>query len=171
LSRLSSKVRERLDKIIARGLLVLIGDANGMDKAVQRYFASKNYDQVVVYCISGACRNNLGGWQRREVGGDWRGRRDASYYARKDRAMGAEADYGLMLWDGKSRGTLANVEDLLRRKKPVVTYLAPEKAFVSLRGLTELNLLLNRPLVAVEDPLLRIPRPSKPRPSPESVLF
>jgi len=144
LSRLSREVLARLDRIIERGFLVMVGDANGIDKAVQGYLASKNYDQVIVFCMAGACRNNLGHWPTHEVDGDAHGRRDASYYGRKDRAMGAEADYGFMLWDGRSPGTLANIEDLLRRGKPVVAYIAPRKSFVRLRESVDLHRCLGR---------------------------
>jgi len=146
LSRLPRAILNRLDRIIDKGLSVLVGDAKGMDKAVQGYLASKNYDQVIVFCMAGACRNNLGHWPTHEVEGDSHGRRDASYYGRKDRAMGAEADYGFMLWDGKSRGTLANIEDLLRREKPVVAYIAPNRSFVTLREPADLDRLLSRSL-------------------------
>jgi hypothetical protein len=46
--------------------------------------------------------------------------------------MVQEADYGLMLWDGKSRGTLTNIVDLVRQGRPVVVYVAPAKTFATL---------------------------------------
>ena len=58
--------------------------------------------------------------------------------------MGAEADYSLMLWDGKSRGTLTNIRDLVRMAKPVVVYVAPQKTFVTLRDPAELEMLENQ---------------------------
>lgn len=53
-----------------------------------------------------------------------------------------ETDYGLMLWDGKSRGTLTSIVDLLHRGKPVVVYLAPGKSFHTLSKREELTVLL-----------------------------
>ena len=47
--------------------------------------------------------------------------------------MVQEADYGLMLWDGKSRGTLTNIVDLVRQGRPVVVYVAPAKTFTTMR--------------------------------------
>src|SRR5713226_6117416 len=90
LSRLPREVLGRLDKIIERGLIVLVGDANGADKAVQRYLASRHYDRVIVYCMAGGCRNNVRDWPTREINRSSGTRRDASYYGIKDRAMGAE---------------------------------------------------------------------------------
>jgi hypothetical protein len=59
LSKLNAPVKERLDNIVARRLTVLVGDANGADKAVQRYLAERNYQHVFVYCMD-VCRNNIG---------------------------------------------------------------------------------------------------------------
>ena len=67
LSRLNPKIRKRLDRIIQGGLEVLVGDANGADKAVQRYFKDLKYFNVRVFCMSGRCRNNLGNWPTEEI--------------------------------------------------------------------------------------------------------
>jgi hypothetical protein len=64
LSKLDASVKERLDNIIAKQLTVLVGDANGADKAVQRYLAERNYEHVFVYCMD-VCRNNPGNWPAR----------------------------------------------------------------------------------------------------------
>ncbi len=138
LSRLNKEVRRRLDNIVEKGLTVFVGDANGADKAVQRYLADKRYDKVVVFCMAGGCRNNIGDWPTSETRAA-SGARGFSYYATKDRAMAAEADYGLMLWDGSSRGTFASVLDLVLRGKPVVVYAAPSKSCVTLRGPAQLT--------------------------------
>ena len=141
LARLSKEVKKRIDKIIAKGFTVVVGDANGADKAVQQYLANKHYENVIVHCMAGMCRNNLGNWTIREINAA-PGATGFHYYSAKDRFMAEEADYGLMLWDGKSRGTFANIEDLVRQEKPVVIYLAPEKSFITLRKPDEATLLL-----------------------------
>jgi hypothetical protein len=51
------------------------------------------------------------------------------YYSLKDRAMAETAEYGLMLWDGKSKGTVNNVVNMPRDHKPVVVYVAPTRQF------------------------------------------
>ena len=58
--------------------------------------------------------------------------------------MAEEADYGLMLWDGKSRGTLRSIVDLVRQEKPVVVYIAPAGSFCTLRQSGELSEMLSR---------------------------
>ena len=66
-TRLPSVVRQRIDRMITQKLPIVIGDANGADKAVQAYLASHGYGAVEVFCVRGSCRNNLGGWKIREV--------------------------------------------------------------------------------------------------------
>lgn len=144
LSRLNNDVRRRIENIVDKGFTVIVGDANGADKAVQQYLSSRNYSNVVVFCMEGGCRNNIGGWPTRTIKAADPGRRDFAYYSTKDRAMAEEADYGLMLWDGQSRGTLTNVVDLVRKGKPVVIYLAPDKSFYTLRRPIDLAAMLDR---------------------------
>lgn len=137
LSRLNNDLKRRLDNIIKKGLTVIIGDANGADKAVQRYLADKRYDKVIVFSSAGGCRNNIANWPSRAITGAL-GARGFAYYAAKDRAMAGQADYGLMLWDGHSRGTLTNIVDLVQQGKPVLVYLTPERSFATLRGARQL---------------------------------
>lgn len=52
------------------------------------------------------------------------------------------AEYGLMLWDGKSKGTVNNVVNLSRDRKPVVVYVAPTKQFRTIKTSDDLRDLL-----------------------------
>ena len=61
ISRLDADVKRRIDRMIEKRLQVLVGDANGADKAVQEYLRTKDYDLVEVFCSGDACRNNRGG--------------------------------------------------------------------------------------------------------------
>ena len=58
--------------------------------------------------------------------------------------MSEVADYGLMLWDGQSRGTLTNIVHLVREGKPVVVYVATEGTFYTLRQSHQLAEMLDR---------------------------
>ena len=51
--------------------------------------------------------------------------------------MAEESSIGLMLWDGKSRGTLSNVHRLLEQGKKVVIWVAPQKKFETLGSLSD----------------------------------
>ncbi len=131
-SRLDAGVCRRLDNMIEKRLPILVGDANGADKAVQAYLHGKHYDLVQVYCSGDDCRNNVGAWPVAHVAAAG-GRRDFGFYATKDRAMAKEASHGLMIWDGKSVGTLMNAARLVGLGKPVVVYTAPAKTFTDLK--------------------------------------
>ena len=102
ISQLPGEVRARLDTMIEKGFRILVGDANGADKAVQRYLAHKAYPNVLVYCMKDRCRNNVGNWPMREVAAP-RGANGFDYYSLKDRAMAEAAEYGLMLWTARVR--------------------------------------------------------------------
>ncbi len=136
MARLTEPVRIRFSRIVADGYRVVVGDANGIDKAVQDYLASQGYTDVLVYCSGDSPRNNLGSWPIRsiEVG---RKTRDRKFYAAKDRAMASEASHGLMVWDGESVGTLQNVLRLLRQGKPVVLYETRARAFRNLKVIAD----------------------------------
>jgi len=142
LSRLNPQIRERLDNIVRRNLTVLIGDANGADKAVQHYLSDRQYRQVIVYCMDN-CRNNLGGWPIRPHTAEPGAKRDRHYYGIKDAAMANDATCGFMLWDGVSKGTLTNTINLLNADKKVVLYISSKKELFELRTLKDFHHALN----------------------------
>lgn len=143
ISRLNGVIYEQLDNLITKGCAILIGDANGADKAVQKYLAQKHYPNVTVFCMAGHCRNNLDGWPARPITAPPK-TRGFEYYAVKDAAMAHEAKCGLMLWDGESRGTLNNILVLLGHGKKVMVYLGPYKSFYKLSNEDELDALFAR---------------------------
>ena len=126
ISKLSAAVTERLDDFVGRRCTILVGDANGADKAVQRYFAGRDYRDVIVYYV-GSCRNNLGSGPTRQIEPRGGKRKDFFYYAAKDAAMSRDARCGFMLWDAHSRGTLQNLVRLLRDHKRALLYVAPSR--------------------------------------------
>ena len=67
ITALNADIEERLDNIIAQGYDVLVGDANGIDASVQRFFCGKDYGRVRIYCMNDTCRNNIGGWPVKSI--------------------------------------------------------------------------------------------------------
>lgn len=143
LSRLNDTTRQRLDKVLAQGIFVVVGDANGADKAFQAYLAQRRYQHVAVYCSGTACRNNLGPWKAEHVPvpDEIMGR---EFYAQKDKKMAERADYGFMLWDGKSAGTVANIVEMLRQGKKVLVFFARESDFLTISTPADAKALLSR---------------------------
>jgi len=142
ISKLNATIRERLDDLIARGNSILIGDANGADKAVQAYLAEQNYANVTVFCMV-ECRNNIGGWPTRRVEPPSK-KKDSRYYATKDFVMFQEAKCGVMLWDAKSEGTLQNMLNLIGAGKRTLVYFEPTQEFQVLATEQDLQSLLAR---------------------------
>jgi hypothetical protein len=138
LSKLTAQLKARLDNIVKQNLRVLVGDANGADKAVQRYLAERGYQHVVVYCMD-VCRNNVGNWPTQKHTAETGMRRDRQYFGIKDLAMARDASCGFMIWDGTSKGTLTNVVNLLETHKKVLLYSAPKKDFFTVRTREDLN--------------------------------
>jgi hypothetical protein len=83
LGRINPAITTRLRNLITNKHTVLIGDANGVDKAVQTFFAEDGYRDVVVYCMDGVCRNNVGNWQIKSIDSGGK-KKDFAYYAMKD---------------------------------------------------------------------------------------
>lgn len=131
-SRLPPEVKKRLDNVINSGHRVIVGDANGADKAIQKHFLEKHYDKVTVFCSGAKPRNNLGTWHTRRVDAP-KNAKGFHFYAAKDREMAREADFGLMIWDGKSPGTILNVLRLTLAGKIAVLFKVPDKEVVKIK--------------------------------------
>jgi hypothetical protein len=132
LGRVNQELAIRLDNIIQNRLAVLVGDANGFDRAAQAYLAEKGYGAVTVYCTSGECRNNVGAWPQHAV--EYQGNdRGLAFYTAKDDAMLRDADFGLFAWDGKSKGTLRNIREMAARGKPSAVFVSPLHRFITVR--------------------------------------
>lgn len=139
-SRVNPELAGRLDNIMNRRLRVLIGDANGFDRAAQSYLADAGYPEVIVYCTAGVCRNNVGDWPIHAVEYQGKGR-GREFYTAKDDAMLREADYGLFAWDGTSKGTLRNVQKMAEQQRPSSVYVEPLRRFVTVRETSDLDVL------------------------------
>ena len=116
IGRLPKAAVEKIDNIIERNYTVLVGDAKGVDLHVQQYLLKKNYHNIVVYFAGNSIRNNVGNWQTRNIKplANEKGR---ELYTLKDKAMARDADYGLMIWDGQSQGTLNNIMTMKAENK------------------------------------------------------
>jgi hypothetical protein len=129
-------VQERLTNVVQVGAQVIVGDANGADKAVQKFLSEHEYRRVTVFCSGEECRNNMGRWEMRHIDAP-KGAKGFDFYAAKDRIMAREADYGLMIWDGKSAGTILNILRLLRAGRKAVLINSPERTATNFKTLTD----------------------------------
>lgn len=135
-------VLSRIDNVIDSGLAVMVGDADGVDSSIQAHLVYRAYRNVTVYSTGGVPRNNLGNWETIEVKSDAKeGTR--KYFTAKDVKMAQDCDYGMMIWDSKSAGTLGNVLELLQRNKKALVFVNKLKQFIKVTNAEELNQLLN----------------------------
>lgn len=65
------------------------------------------------------------------------------FYAQKDIQMSIDADYGLMIWNGKSRGTLNNIINLTNQGKEVLVYITTIKNFYHLSEPSQVQMMLD----------------------------
>ena len=137
---LDRNIMERLNNIIRNSIEVLVGDANGIDKSVQEYLFSRKYPHVTVYCINSP-RNNVGSWKIESISVG--GKISFSDYVKKDIKMAEDTDFGFMIWNGKSNGTMNNTLNLLEQGKKTRLYLKPAHKFYSIVKLKDLEELLS----------------------------
>jgi|SRR5690625_2242544 len=142
LRSLNKKVIERLEKIISQNLTVLVGDAAGIDKQIQTFYNSKKYTNVKVFASNGKVRNNIGNWEVEAIKVDPKVR-GFDFYAMKDLAMAKEADYGFMIWNGKSRGTFNNILNLVKFEKTVLVYVTVKRRFYTIKSMGDVETLKN----------------------------
>jgi len=143
ISKLNPQIVERLKNVIEQKFSILVGDANGADKAIQKYLKSIDYANVVVYCSGNTCRNNVGEWSVNHVHVDdkLKGR---DFYTQKDLEMANNADYGFVLWDGVSPGSFNNILNLLKKNKKALVYFSPTKEFFNVKTIVDAESLLTK---------------------------
>lgn len=130
ISRLHPLVVARLATVVTRGLSVVVGDADGVDAAVQHALVADAASAVTVYCSGDTPRNNAGDWPVETIQSiATPGTR--AWFTAKDLAMAEAADYGLMIWDSTSTGTLSNVLALVAQRKTCVVFVNKDKEFVT----------------------------------------
>lgn len=122
---------------------VLVGDASGVDKDVQTYLDASYYGNVTVYACNGKARNNVGGWKVKAIDVPT-GLYGREYYEQKDVAMTNDCDFGLMIWDGKSKGTLNNIKRLIEAGKQCYVCIPHLKEKHSLRWNSDLQNLIKK---------------------------
>ena len=127
-TELDANVLTELENIYNSNYKVIVGDADGIDSCVQRYFNNKDYKNVCVFASNGKARNNIGVWKIENVAVE-DNIRGFKFYASKDLEMAKQADYGFMIWNGKSRGTFSNIINLISFNKEVKIYYIPTRQF------------------------------------------
>lgn len=146
---LAPVVKKRLMNIYNNGYDILVGDCYGIDSSIQKFYSDLRYKNVIVFASNGIARNNIGNWEVHnvEVPAYFKG---FDFYKQKDITMAAEADYGFMIWDGKSKGTLNNIINLISQEKEVLLFLAPYNKLMIIKNFDDLNIVIKHCIPATQ---------------------
>lgn len=120
---LPDPIKKEIDGYIAQKKKIIVGDAPGLDTAVQEYLAERGYKKVVVYGTD-YTRANKGGWKEKISDGSQYEEGSSDWHKVKDKAMQDDAMEGLavILEKGGAGATRKNVEALVRDNKKVKIY-------------------------------------------------
>ena len=132
----------RIENIVRGKFTILVGDANGVDASVQQILSNKKYKKVKVYCTGNHPRNNIGDWETIPVYSDHKPK-TRLFFTAKDIRMANHCDFGLMVWDSKSTGTLSNVFELLKNEKTSVVFVNKLKQFFNVSNFAEFEKLVS----------------------------
>jgi hypothetical protein len=58
--------------------------------------------------------------------------------------MAEVADYGFMLWNGKSKGTLNNIINLVNNNKKTLLYFVPENQFYCIYRISDFDKIIDK---------------------------
>ena len=142
IKNLDNNVLCRIKNVLDSGYQVIVGDAEGVDSSIQLYLHDQNSESVIVYCTGEQPRNNVGNWTLEKIKTSAApGTR--AFYTAKDIKMAEDCDYGFMIWDTKSTGTLSNVIELLKLKKISLVYINKSKQFLKVKEVEDLEVLIS----------------------------
>jgi hypothetical protein len=141
ISRLHDKVKKRIENVVASNLDVVVGDADGADTSIQQCLLTQGARHVTVYCSGDEPRNNVADWPVKNIYPE-AAPGSRVFFTAKDLEMAHASDYGLMIWDCKSTGTLSNVIELLKGEKKSVVFVNKHKDFVTVSDVPGLEHLL-----------------------------
>ena len=120
---LPDPIKKEIDGYIRDKKKIIVGDAPGLDTAVQEYLAEKGYKKVVVYGTD-YTRTNKGKWKEHISDGSQYEEGSSEWHKVKDKAMQDDAMSGLavVLENGGAGATRKNVEALVSKNKKVKIY-------------------------------------------------
>ena len=138
IKKLNKEIIESLENIISKKYTVLIGDASGIDTLIQDYFSKMNYTNIEVYSIFSSPRylSNKNFFSKYiNVSSEIKNERERQTY--KDKAMSDDSDFSLVIWDGKSKGSFANILRAIDSNKFVKVYYTQEEKFLEQSKITK----------------------------------
>ena len=137
IKKLPIEVIKSIDTMIKKNMTILVGDAPGIDTLVQDLCHEKNYLNVIVYTITSSPRYKANQeFQEKTifVNQDIKSQRERQTY--KDSAMSKDSIFSLVVWDGSSKGSYANIKRALEKQKKVKVYYQDVEDYLSSENVT-----------------------------------
>lgn len=136
---LPQEVKNSIHKIVENQMKILVGDANGIDSLVQDYCLSLGYFNVTVYSISSQPRYKASdkfALKTVTPPAEIKGGRERQQ--EKDKAMTKDSQYSFIIWDGKSKGSYANIIRAFEQDKKIKLYA--ENRFLKQHEINQQNI-------------------------------
>jgi hypothetical protein len=131
IKKLPSEVVESIKKIIKNNIHILVGDAYGIDSLIQDFCLSKNYTNLTVYSISANPRYKVSDkFNFKHIVPDENIKTERAKQQEKDKAMTLDSEFSFVIWDGKSKGSYANLMRALENNKKIKVYITISKTFL-----------------------------------------
>ena len=134
---LPSQVISSIETMIDKNMTILVGDAPGIDSLVQDICNTKDYLNVIVYTITSTPRYKANSqFQEKNifVEQEIKSQRERQTY--KDKAMSEESVFSLVVWDGLSKGSDANIIRALKSDKLVKVYYQEINDYIEAKKVT-----------------------------------
>lgn len=128
---LPMKIVSSLELMIKNNLKILVGDAGGIDSAIQNHFRNKEYFNVNIYTIYDKPRHQKSkNFLVNTISINENSNKERENQSKKDEAMTNDSDYSLVIWDGKSKGSYQNILRSIEQNKPVKVFLSYKDEFI-----------------------------------------
>ena len=120
IKKLPLEVVGSIRKIIENKIHIVVGDADGVDTLIQDLCLSENYTNLTVYSISAMPRYKA--WEKfhfKHIFPNENIKKERARQQEKDKAMTLESEFSFVIWDGKSKGSYANLMRALEKNKSI----------------------------------------------------
>lgn len=141
IKKLPSQVQESIQTMIDKKMTILVGDAPGIDTLVQDLCNKQEYTNVIVYTITSCPRYKANkDFQEKSIFVDQEIKKERERQTYKDKAMSKDSTFSLVVWDGSSKGSYANILRALESHKKVKVYYQNINDYLSSEKITPIEL-------------------------------
>lgn len=141
IKKLPQEVINSIEKIIENKIHILVGDADGIDTLIQNFCLSENYANLTVYSISAIPRYKASDtFNFKHIFPDESIKKERVRQQEKDKAMTLDSEFTFVIWDGKSKGSYANLLRALENNKKIKVYNNINKRFLEQSNINKIEI-------------------------------